>query len=229
MTLVQKEVKSVYKWSTLVRPEWGGRLPSAYQEVEYIQSSGKCKIDTWFSPSWSYLKIETKLNLNSLSYWTPWNTLFIYGYTASNYCFLGRNAWSGNFEFWNGNSPQGTNVSVSAWIDYVIQNVADNWTQTININGNTTTSSCGTSLNTWVIPLFCRYGDAYSGPGYEYGYYATDLKVYYFKIYTATNTLARDFVPCYRKSDSVIGMYDLVNDVFYTNSWSGTFTKWSNV
>jgi hypothetical protein len=27
----------------------------------------------------------------------------------------------------------------------------------------------------------------------------------------------RNFVPCYRKSDNVAGMYDIVNDVFYSN------------
>lgn len=32
-------------------------------------------------------------------------------------------------------------------------------------------------------------------------------------------------IPCYRKSDNVIGMYDLANDVFYTNQGTGTFSK----
>ena len=30
-------------------------------------------------------------------------------------------------------------------------------------------------------------------------------------------TLVRDFIPCYRNSDNEIGLYDLVNDIFYTN------------
>lgn len=42
-------------------------------------------------------------------------------------------------------------------------------------------------------------------------------------------TLVRNFVPCYRKSDNEIGLYDLVNDVFYDNDGSGTFTKGSNI
>lgn len=37
------------------------------------------------------------------------------------------------------------------------------------------------------------------------------------------DTLAVDLVPCYRKSDNKPGMYDLVNDVFYTNQGSGEF------
>ncbi len=42
---------------------------------------------------------------------------------------------------------------------------------------------------------------------------------------TVDGVLERDFVPCYRKSDDEIGMYDLVNDIFYTNQGTGTFTK----
>ncbi len=42
-------------------------------------------------------------------------------------------------------------------------------------------------------------------------------------------TLVRDFIPCYRKQDGVIGMYDLANDVFYTNAGTGTFLKGANV
>lgn len=39
------------------------------------------------------------------------------------------------------------------------------------------------------------------------------------------NTKERDFIPCYRKSDDVIGMYDLIYGEFYTNQGTGTFTK----
>ena len=41
--------------------------------------------------------------------------------------------------------------------------------------------------------------------------------------------LIQYFIPCYRRSDNVIGFYDLVNDVFYTNAGSGTFSKGPNV
>ena len=42
-------------------------------------------------------------------------------------------------------------------------------------------------------------------------------------------TLIRKFVPCYRKSDDEIGMYDIINNVFYPNAGTGTFTKGPNV
>jgi len=46
----------------------------------------------------------------------------------------------------------------------------------------------------------------------------------YFKIYD-NEVLVRDFVPAERVSDNVIGLYDKVNSVFYTNLGSNTFTK----
>ena len=49
------------------------------------------------------------------------------------------------------------------------------------------------------------------------------VKVYTFKMYKE-NVLVRDFIPCYRNSDNEVGLYDLVNDVFYTNEGTGTFT-----
>lgn len=51
---------------------------------------------------------------------------------------------------------------------------------------------------------------------------------YYVKI-REWETMVRDLVPCYRYADWVIWMYDKVNDVFYTNSWTWTFTKWPDV
>lgn len=42
-------------------------------------------------------------------------------------------------------------------------------------------------------------------------------------------TLVREFVPCYRKSDGEIGLYDTVENVFYTNQGDGTFLKGENI
>lgn len=46
-------------------------------------------------------------------------------------------------------------------------------------------------------------------------------KIYYAKIWDLNDNLVRDFIPCYRKTDEVAGMYDLVENKFYTGT--GTF------
>lgn len=54
------------------------------------------------------------------------------------------------------------------------------------------------------------------------------LIIYSWKFYQ-DNVLIRDFIPCYRKSDNEIGLYDLVTETFYTNKGTGTFLKGNNI
>ena len=54
------------------------------------------------------------------------------------------------------------------------------------------------------------------------------VKIFSLKIYLDT-TIKREFYPCYRLVDSVAGLYDKANNVFYTNSGSGTFTVGADV
>ena len=49
-----------------------------------------------------------------------------------------------------------------------------------------------------------------------------------FKVYDG-DTILYDLVPCYRKSDNVIGMYDVVTKRFLTNSRTGSLTKGPDV
>lgn len=53
---------------------------------------------------------------------------------------------------------------------------------------------------------------------------AGSCTIYYLKIYE-DGTLIRNYVPCIRNEDSVIGMYDLVEGEFYTNSGTGNFIQ----
>ena len=48
------------------------------------------------------------------------------------------------------------------------------------------------------------------------------MRLYAFKLYD-NGVLVRNYVPCYRKSDNVVGLYDTVNNKFYINKGSGTF------
>lgn len=47
-------------------------------------------------------------------------------------------------------------------------------------------------------------------------------RIYYFKLFD-NGDLVRDYIPCYRKSDSKPGMYDLVSRTFFTNAGTGEF------
>lgn len=54
------------------------------------------------------------------------------------------------------------------------------------------------------------------------------MKLYSQKMWNRLGTLVRHFIPCYRNSDNEIGLYDIVNNQFYTNAGTGTFLKGSN-
>lgn len=69
------------------------------------------------------------------------------------------------------------------------------------------------------IYLFCRN---YNTTGDERLY--SNARIYSCKLYD-NSILVRDFVPCYRKSNGEIGLYDTVNGVFYTNKGTGVFLK----
>ena len=69
------------------------------------------------------------------------------------------------------------------------------------------------------IYLFCGY--------IGYCNYHASCKVQYIKIEENGTTLA-ELYPVYRKSDSVIGMYDVTNSTFYDNDGDGSFTKGAN-
>jgi len=47
-------------------------------------------------------------------------------------------------------------------------------------------------------------------------------KLYRFTLYENSKTV-RDYIPCYRRSDNEVGLYDLVNKTFLTHSGEGTF------
>ncbi len=49
------------------------------------------------------------------------------------------------------------------------------------------------------------------------------VKIYYFKC-TEGDTVVREMYPCKRDSDSVLGFYDVANNVFYQNAGTGTFS-----
>lgn len=54
-------------------------------------------------------------------------------------------------------------------------------------------------------------------------------RAYPFQYYDKDNKLICDLVPVYRKSDNVIGMYDLKRKLLLTNAGTGSFTKGPNI
>lgn len=92
-----------------------------------------------------------------------------------------------------------------------------------------------TKDNRFVVTGVCTYSSSRTttrppwlfsqNEGQSYGYHSISARMYSCKI-SIDNVLIRDLYPCYRKSDGAAGMYDIVNNVFYPNLSGGTdFTK----
>jgi len=204
------------------------RLPSAYQEVEYIQSSGTQYINTGYKPT-IYDTIETKFTTAASTsdtnlYWSRYNS----SYNRQ------------DFTIW-------INTSSSKWIACHYPYWSSN-NQTTDTGWFFTSDIINTPRVLKITPQYCyvdgeiKYTFNVSRTSYTPSYNAYlfaknennsvsknwSFKIYYFKV-SSNWTPQREFIPCYRKSDNVIWMYDIVNNQFYTNSWTGTFSKWADV
>lgn len=190
-------------------------LPSEYQEVEYIESSGTQYINTGLRLKQSHSVEMAIQNLTNAS-------AKIFGSRTS--------ATSNNFSILTG-LVGGTLSLVTDFQNYnnnrlsvdITNNLNDKYTIKIN-NSKMSINDTEKAITTY--SNFTTPSNAYifSASGtYPAGYVNASTKLYYCKIWNGT-TLVRDYIPCYRKSDNEPGLYDLVNNVFYTNAGSDSFT-----
>ena len=104
---------------------------------------------------------------------------------------------------------------------YEATSIIRNWHQEVILDWVSVQSDTASCSQPWsyAMTIFSRWGSSN---------YAL-IKLYSMQIYDVNDDIIRDFVPCYRIADSVIWLYDLVNNVFYTNVGGWTFTKWPDV
>ena len=193
-------------------------LPKGYTQLDYIESTGTQYIDTGINADYK-LSLEIKLTdiLN-----------------AQKHMGAIRNNGNGTYtrhHFQTKNSN--TQGSVVYYVDtsyYRLKNTSEQTNPhiyNIDLYNNTvqfdneepitiTKTNFDTELNYW---LFWRNRNESLGQQDK-----GNFRIYYCKMYIG-NELVRNFIPCYRNSDNEAGLYDLVNDVFYTNQGTGNFTQ----
>jgi hypothetical protein len=97
------------------------------------------------------------------------------------------------------------------------QMLVSNTQVNITINGISTIRDIGTNGQGGDLYIFaCRTPDNSFRP------YNSKMKLYTFKIHEG-NTYIRNFLPARQISDGAIGLYDIINNQFYTNAGSGDF------
>lgn len=212
------KINWIYTWSKKNRPSY-------YQRVEYIQSSWGQYINTntYLNANW---KVEIKYAVSS---GLAWATLFWQRTTSTQRFTIRYGEYATTSKLWlQRSSPPSSsyqeneyNLTQSDTNIHII-----NFWKNVYLDWNLIYTFSSSSWWNYSIPLYIfALNDAYAWNPLAY----SAIKLYYFKIRDENGNLLKEFVPCYRKSDNVIGLYDLVNNQFYTNSWSWTFTKWPDV
>lgn len=193
-------------------------LPYEYQKVEYIESSGTQYIDTGITGTQN-----TKVDIDFQSTATTYGSFLPFGARsgASNNCFA----------IWASSATIGSNLRIG-------------FDSTNGYTGGPTTtdkyhiihSKDGTYVNNelvWTTATFSTFTTPQNL--LVFGYYTNDttrslsaIRLYHLKLWE-NNIMVRDFIPCYRKSDNEVGLYDLVTKTFFTNAGTDTFIVGSDV
>ena len=217
------KIKRVLIWQNWQEKQiYPARLPSAYQEVEYIQTTGTQFINTWVFAYNNY-QTETKIEVT----WTTQDTPVFWSIDSTGWgnwlwWYYHLTPYNSKWYAWINNSESSWwTYNPTSWTQYTI--VYNNTNNYLNVNGTDLFSVSWTVWYSWTnIWISSRW------QWWNRRYWR--FKYFYFKIYDKTaGQYIKNLVPCYRKSDNVIGMYDTIDNQFYTNSWTGTFTKWPNV
>lgn len=182
-------------------------LPETYTQLEYIESTGTQYIDTEYIAN-TNTEVRTKFLLNNK------NEFGLYGgQITGKDTSLRFFADSGSLYIAHGGNRQQQVNNLEINIEYELQH---NKSECV-INGVQYISSGSNDFQRTTLTI-CKCN------GFGTNGYFLNGRIYYFKIYDS-NILVRDFIPCYRNSDSEAGLYDLVNNVFYTNQGTGKFIK----
>ncbi len=184
-------------------------LPDGYTQIAYLQSTGSQYIDTGVQGD-SDVRVTADFEITAFGS----GTTFIFGAqgTDSVRYTLGMTS-AGAFR-----SDFGSAMTSGSAASLNTRYAADKNGNVCTVGGQTLTSAAATFTGTTNIYLF---GRSYSSISYS------QIKMYRCKMYKG-GTLIRDFVPA-RNSAGTLGLYDLVNDVFYTNAGTGTFTAGADI
>ena len=172
---------------------------SDYNVVEYIESTGTQYIDTGLIMEKSTtMRMEISAQLTSNGNWAGVN-----GY-MQHQANLGGGSKGLFVVDYNGN----THIE-NIYFNNTLKLTQD-WTSAYSgAENKVAVIGMGDKNNTWWTNISANK-------------YAQVGKWYYIKVYKS-GTLVRDYVPCVRNSDGVAGLYDKVENKFYTNSGTGSF------
>lgn len=187
-----------------------GNLPSGYQQVEYIESTGTQYIDTGLKANQNTgfsITVLTKNNLSSSDYG----------------CLFGARSSTNKNEYqlttYVGSSGGTFRKYTTSYSASMAKNVKLTCSATRNKYTNRNGEAVSINTTTYSTPVSVTvFALNNNGSIIQYGKHQLfSLK------FTDNGTIIRDYYPCYRKSDNEPGLYDIITDTFLTNTGTGTF------
>lgn len=183
---------------------WEKVLPSEFQEVEYLETTGTQYINTGISGGGKWLLGLQGTQVTS----------------ATSICLDGASGSTGAAGSWFGFDASGvwtiggytgaTTIPYDTYIDAEVNFIGDG-DIAATINGEEVSRrTTFTSLDLWKI-------------GSVTSRFPSSVKIFYAK-FIKNNELIFSGIPCYRKLDNTVGLYDLISNTFLTNQGTGEFS-----
>lgn len=207
------------KKKALMNSVVSGGLPSEYQEVDYIENtSGSYLIINTYVLETDY--VESECSVNEVRY-------------ASDKYVVCSYPW---------NSPTGSRFAFGLYLNKYTIGFGTSGTDSTALLPSTSNDG---NVHKWIYSnKFCEIPDLEIQRGLSSIFYANSTSKT-IRLFWGYNNVTKgrvktfiqkrddeeivNLIPCYRKSDNEVGMYDLINNVFYINQGSGQFTYGSEV
>ena len=192
------------------KPETGG-LPDGYTQTAYIRSTGTQYIDTGYIATSENYRIKCGFYFDAIV-----NNTVPFGGGASTdiISVLIRNSTIFHFYVGSG-SVYATDVAITHGVNYDMECWANNGTFTVVLNGASYSGAYSGAIDK-EYPL-AIFANNISGSVTAF----SSIRFSAFQIYD-NDVLVRDFLPCINP-DGIVGMYDMVEKIFYGNDGTGTF------
>lgn len=189
-------------------------LPTEYQEVEYLVMTQNCYFNLGMR---AYFNLGYSVDFLLYGRYNAYGPHLIS--TNTNYCWFVPRQADTMLKYFNNERA------------FPVSQLNTRYTVKVNhdgngkyINGDTERDlpTKGSAVNAQTFEL-CAFAGGTGQSGYH-----MNGELYHVTLYN-NGVVVEDFVPCYRKSDSVAGLYDIVNGIFYTNGGNGTITVGADV
>lgn len=201
-------------------------LPSTFQQVEWIKAASEVEayLDLGFAfDTGATVKIGMYYNGNI-------SAAYLYGAAENS----GKYRYMISAPYGGGSSASIYGSNGSAYLTNACA-LINGWNELVftakpgNLSVINTTNNSSNTMKTQVAYTMTNklylFAQNYNGT-VRYG---GARQISYFEYYDNNDNLICSLVPCYRKSDGEIGMYDIVRKIFLTSAGTGKFTKGADV